>query len=1105
MKCRIERVPFTVWMQSRGLLFICLLAVAIGIASQRASAQTPDFGPNVKIIDPSMSSADILTALNSVNTEGQFSTNRYQVFFMPGTYSTQAQVGYYEAVAGLGQSPQAVSINGYLTANLTDSNGNVTDNFWRSLENMAINSPTTLQWAVSQGADFRRMYINGPLQLTNTNCGFASGGFIADSVITGNVNPCSQQQWYTRNSSMGSWSGFNWNMVFSGVQGAPIPQYPTGNRYTVLPTTPVSREKAFLYVDNNGAFNVFVPTAQTNSAGTTWANGNAPGYSLPISTFFIAKPSTPLADINKALLLGQNLILTPGIYQYSGSIDVTNPNTIVLGLGYATLVPQNGTAALTVADVDGVQISGLMIDAGPVSSAVLMQVGVRGASGANHHANPTSINDVSFRIGGATFGVADTSLEIDSNDVILDNIWAWRADHGQTPVGWTVNVANHGVVVNGDNVTALGLAVEHYEQNQVIWNGNGGETIFYQSELPYDVPSQSAWMNGNANGYSSYAVSSQVTSHLAYGLGVYSFFNQGVNIVEDSGITVPDANGVVINDAVSVFLNGSGSIAHTVNNAGTTVQKGSITSYVPRYQGVSCSDACPASPISATAYAISATQINLTWTASSTLGVLYNVFRGTTSAFTPSAANQLMSSGSGLSYADTTASPNTTYYYLVQAVGPAGTSGFSNLASAATPASGGLITTDVLRIDSGYTGAAPPSGWVSDVNFTGGNLGSSTTSAITIPSSTLNPAPQAVYQTNRTSASFSYAIPNLTAGASYIVDLHFSESFQTAAGKRAFNVAINGTQVLKNFDIFATTGGRFIANVQSFYAVADKNGTITIAFSSGSAGSPQVNGIEIGLGNVPVPGAPSALAATPLSDTQVSLNWNASSTSNAVYEVFRSTTPGFTPSPNTLITTTTGTSFTDTGLTQSTTYYYLVVANNSVLTSLASNEATAATQSSPTAPPTVAAAPTALKASTVSSQQIDLLWTGSATHSVQYQLFRSTTPGFSSIVGEPGHHHTGNRLLRYRPERGDHLLLHRRGHQRQRKLAALEPGQRPDHGPGQHCRVLGLRADDASGHAVRQSAGGGRPGLGRQPGRRRDRDLRGNRRCVPGRRHGGYG
>ena len=391
-------------------------------------------------------------------------------------------------------------------------------------------------------------------------------GLSPDSEITGTVNACSQQQWYTRNSSVGKFEGYVWNFVFSGVTGAPAQSNPFGtgaNSYTTLATTPVVREKPYLYVDSSGNYFVFSPSLRTNSSGADWSNGGlGAGTSLAISTFLIATPSTSLATINSALASGENLILTPGIYQYSGSINVTRANTVVLGLGYADLVPQTGTAALTVADVDGVQLAGFLIDAGPVNSSVLLQVGVKGAPRVIHSSNPTSISDVNFRIGGATAGTATIATEIDSDNVIIDNMWSWRADHG-ADASWTGNVAMNGLVVNGDNVTALGLAVEHFEQEQVVWNGEGGETIFYQSEMPYDVPSQSAWMNGSVNGYASYNVAPTVATHTAYGLGVYSYFNQGVDIIANSGIAAPVADGVVFHDAATVFLAGSGQITYT--------------------------------------------------------------------------------------------------------------------------------------------------------------------------------------------------------------------------------------------------------------------------------------------------------------------------------------------------------------------------------------------------------------------------------------------------------------------------------------------------------------------------------------------------------------
>jgi hypothetical protein len=578
----------TLWFFGIALASLALLAPAV--SAQNSSI----FGPNVYVFTPGMSSSSISSTLSSLAGNSQFSTNRYAVLFMPGTYSgVQSEVGYYESIAGLGQTPAAVAINnGFLEAN--QSGGNSTLIFWRSLENMSITPPsgTVLFWGVSQGISFRRMEVNGKMQLTTSSCGFGSGGFISDTVITGTLDSCDQQQWYTRNSSIGSWSGGSFNMVFSGVQGAPAQSFPNPP-YTTLSQTPVSREKPFLYVDSSGNYLVFSPTVRTNSSGASWSSGGmGPGNSLAISTFFIATPSSTLSEINSALASGKNLILTPGIYKYSGSINVVNPDTVVLGLGYATLVPQSGTAAITVADVDGVQLAGLLIDAGPVNSPVLLQVGVAGGSRVSHQANPTSLNDVFFRVGGATAGTATTCLEVDSDNVILDDIWAWRADHG-TGVGWTSNVSDHGLIVNGDNVTALGLMVEHHEKNQVLWNGEGGETIFYQSELPYDVPSQSAWMNNGVDGYASYAVSSSVTSHLAYGLGVYSLFKDAP-IVETSAITVPNVTGVLVTDAMTWFIADMGSITHIVNNVGAAVNSSNKTSFLTSYgsAGSGCAGIC---------------------------------------------------------------------------------------------------------------------------------------------------------------------------------------------------------------------------------------------------------------------------------------------------------------------------------------------------------------------------------------------------------------------------------------------------------------------------------------------------------------------------------
>jgi hypothetical protein len=200
----------------------------------------------------------------------------------------------------------------------------------------------------------------------------------------------------------------------------------------------------------------------------------------------------------------------------------------------------------------------------------------------DHSANPTSLQDVFFRIGGPWVGKAETSLVVNSDDTIIDNIWAWRGDHGNG-IGWTQNTADTGVVINGDDVTAYGLFVEHYQKYQTIWNGERGRTIFYQSEMPYDPPSQAAWTSPTGKGYASYKVGPKVKSHDAWGLGVYSYFNQGVDIRADRGIEAPNTPKVRFNDMITVFLNGSGGIERTINDAGTPVVGSYGTSTIVSY------------------------------------------------------------------------------------------------------------------------------------------------------------------------------------------------------------------------------------------------------------------------------------------------------------------------------------------------------------------------------------------------------------------------------------------------------------------------------------------------------------------------------------------
>ena len=364
---------------------------------------------------------------------------------------------------------------------------------------------------------------------------------------------------------------------------------PNGNNnpYTTLPQSPVTREKPFLYVNSAGNFNAFVPALQRNSSGITWGNGPAPGSSIPITDFFIAQPTDDVDKINDALACGKHLILTPGIYNLDEPIRVLRPDTVVLGLGFPTLVPSRGKESMEIANVPGVKLSGLIFDAGPVNSRVLLEVGelpwfpiLRGAGSDPN--NPTLIQDVFFRIGGATPGEATTSLQINRNNVIIDDVWAWRADHG-AGVGWTSNTAAHGLIVNGDNVTAYGLFVEHYQNYEVIWNGENGRTIMFQNEMPYDPPNQAAWSHDGINGFASYKVANYVRSHQGWGLGSYCFFNVNPSVVSAHAFEVPDIPAVQFHDLVTVSLGGVGTIEHVINDTGGTANTSNQVIYLLSY------------------------------------------------------------------------------------------------------------------------------------------------------------------------------------------------------------------------------------------------------------------------------------------------------------------------------------------------------------------------------------------------------------------------------------------------------------------------------------------------------------------------------------------
>jgi hypothetical protein len=534
-----------------------------------ASAAKPDLGPNVLVFAPSMPAATIQQQIDKVyaiQRRNEFGPQRNALLFLPGKYKVDVPIGFYTEVMGLGASPDDVEINGNLHSDASEDNNNATTTFWRAAEGIAVTPPGgSMRWAVSQAAPFRRMHVRGNIVLHQFH-GWASGGWMSDDWIDGTVDAGPQQQWISRNTEWGKWTGSNWNMVFVGVPDLPAGEWPSPP-YTKIALTPIVREKPFLQVDAEGDYSVRVPSLRRNSSGITWHGGTTPGRSIPLDHFYIARPGIDTAaSINAQLAKGKDLLLTPGIYDLMDAIHITRHDTVVLGMGFATLRSINGTPAMTTADADGIFIAGLLFDAGPMQSPVLLQIGPDG-SNAHHTKDPISLHDVFFRVGGAGVGRTLINLKVNSNDTILDHTWIWRADHG-SGVGWDLNTSANGLVVNGNNVTVYGLFVEHHQQFQVLWNGEGGRTYFYQSEIPYDPPNQASYRSApDTKGWASYKVADSVTHHEAWGLGIYSVFEQpGVELTR--AIEVPKRADVKFHHMITVALGNHGAILNVINNTG---------------------------------------------------------------------------------------------------------------------------------------------------------------------------------------------------------------------------------------------------------------------------------------------------------------------------------------------------------------------------------------------------------------------------------------------------------------------------------------------------------------------------------------------------------
>jgi hypothetical protein len=576
------------------------------------------FDSNSKDIEGACTAAYNINGGHEPSNHGQFSKSRFAFLFKPGTYDVNCPVGYYTQVLGLGATPDAVTFTspkGVYSEEQDYSIGGALSTFWRSAENFKSaatqnwNVGKGMMWAVSQAAPLRRIEVVNDLALFEYQppipaAGEASGGYMANMKVgstvkihkkgarksLGKVAPGSQQQWFSRDSTVSNFDGGVWNMVFSGVAGAP-PSH-CGNKatksssaaagpYTTVDKTPTISEKPYITIDASGKYSLQIPPLKTGSSGANFdATGNT---AVGFDKVYVTKPTDTAAIINTKLAAGLHVVMTPAIYQIDEPLMLNTKGQVLLGLGLATLVSSKQNVVIQVGNVDGVRVAGVLLQAGPVGASLgsaegatapaLLQWGTGGFAGSA--SAPGFMHDVFARVGGpdgtpADPVAVDTMVHIKSGHVIGDNMWFWRADHATGgAVTYSSNACDHGLVVDGDDVTMYGLATEHTLKDLTLWNGERGSTYFYQSELPYGV-TQAEFGDP---GYAGYRVAKNVTQHQGWGVGVYSFFRDH-NVTAKSGIVCPPALEKSFVNPLSVFLNGHGGIQHVINDKGGASTEG---------------------------------------------------------------------------------------------------------------------------------------------------------------------------------------------------------------------------------------------------------------------------------------------------------------------------------------------------------------------------------------------------------------------------------------------------------------------------------------------------------------------------------------------------
>lgn len=569
------------------------------------------FGDNMYFYDRKYESS--ATARDEINSQfksvglggsnGEWTTKRQAYYFKPNingqTYdpggsgsassatANAIELGFYSHIGGLGKVPSDVKLGAVFTRPHLNGGANATCTFWRSMENVSV--MRDFAWTVSQSTSARRMQIESTSKYISdigSSNFWGSGGFIADAHYTSSrPNWGGQQQWYTRNTIFPAGNGAmggSYNMVWQGCVNPPQ----ADNANSPVSTTPVIREKPFLFIDSDGEYKVFVPAWQRDRVGLSWSSTDMGKGDIQdlLTGWYVTKAGDTDVEFNKALKAGKNIFFTPGHYALNAPIQVNRKNAILLGAGIAsvTLEPteKNTWGCIFADDKDGIIIAGLLMDSFN-STTYQVRIGNDGAN-ADHSANPILLSDITCRVGGVQSKNIQihASMQINSNNVVGDHFWLWRADHGSQHGGnarWVRDRCRNGLIVTGDDVTLYALFAEHYQEYEVLWLGERGRTYFLQNEPPYDAPNQAAWSSqgGRVDGYAAFKVANTVKDHHSIGMGSYAVLTgTDGHVNKKNGFEIPNSPNVKLEKMCITRFAGSGNILDVVNGIGGSTATG---------------------------------------------------------------------------------------------------------------------------------------------------------------------------------------------------------------------------------------------------------------------------------------------------------------------------------------------------------------------------------------------------------------------------------------------------------------------------------------------------------------------------------------------------